>query len=149
MPSATNQAPAPNRRPRFPLGGLGLFGYSVCAPPVSSAAVGEAQRWATSHFMKNIVLALGFVLFVGCSTPNPNPKANYAAYEQLKCGMSREQVYELLGQPQSVQPQGDIAHCREATWGIPHDAHGRGHWTLTFAGDTVTKVKTGHAVISH
>jgi hypothetical protein len=39
-----NQAPAPNRRPRFPLSGLGEFGRPICAPPASQAAVGEAQR---------------------------------------------------------------------------------------------------------
>jgi hypothetical protein len=38
------QAPAPNRRPRLPLGGVGRFDYTVCAPPASPAAVGEAQR---------------------------------------------------------------------------------------------------------
>ena len=36
--------PAPNRRPRFPLGALGEFECLVCAPPASSAAVGEARR---------------------------------------------------------------------------------------------------------
>jgi hypothetical protein len=41
-----NKAPSPNRRPRFPLGGLGEFEYHVCAPPASLAAVGEARRWA-------------------------------------------------------------------------------------------------------
>ena len=35
---------APNRRPRFPFGGLGEFGHPVCARPASPAAVGEAQR---------------------------------------------------------------------------------------------------------
>jgi len=39
-------APAPNRRPRFPLGGLARFVYSFCAPSASPAAVGEAQRYA-------------------------------------------------------------------------------------------------------
>ncbi len=38
--------PAPNRRPRFPLGALAEFAYSVCAPPASPAAVGEARCWA-------------------------------------------------------------------------------------------------------
>src|SRR5258705_8588908 len=38
-----NKAPAPNRCPRFPLGGSGGFGYGCCAPPASPAAVGEAQ----------------------------------------------------------------------------------------------------------
>jgi len=39
-----NKAPAPNRRPRFPLGGMWDFGYLICAPPASQAAVGEARR---------------------------------------------------------------------------------------------------------
>jgi hypothetical protein len=39
-----NHAPAPNRRPRFPLGTLAGFGYMFCAQPSSPAAVGEAQR---------------------------------------------------------------------------------------------------------
>ena len=37
-------APALNRRPRFPLGGLKPFEYPVCAPPACSAAAGEARR---------------------------------------------------------------------------------------------------------
>jgi len=40
----SNKAPAPNRRPRFSLGGHGEFDYHVRAPPASSAAVGEARR---------------------------------------------------------------------------------------------------------
>jgi len=36
--------PAPNRRPRFPLGALGGFVHLFCAPPASPAAVGEARR---------------------------------------------------------------------------------------------------------
>jgi hypothetical protein len=43
---AFNQAPAPNRRPRFPFAALGGFDYLRCAPAASSAAVGEAQRCA-------------------------------------------------------------------------------------------------------
>jgi hypothetical protein len=39
-----NKAPAPNRRPRLPLGGSGEFGYFVYASPSSSAVVDEAQR---------------------------------------------------------------------------------------------------------
>ena len=39
-----NPAPPPNRRPRFPLGSLGEFGYSVRALPASPAAVVEARR---------------------------------------------------------------------------------------------------------
>jgi hypothetical protein len=43
---APNEAPAPNRRPRFPIGGLGNFEYGFCGPPAFAAAVGEAQRSA-------------------------------------------------------------------------------------------------------
>jgi hypothetical protein len=39
-----NQAPTPNRRPRFPLGALCEFVYLSSAPPTVPAAVGEAQR---------------------------------------------------------------------------------------------------------
>jgi len=39
-----NKAPAPNRRPRFPLGCLREFEYRVRSLPASAAAVGEAQR---------------------------------------------------------------------------------------------------------
>ena len=39
-----NRAPAPNRRGRFPLGAPGGFACLFCAPPRSSAAVGEARR---------------------------------------------------------------------------------------------------------
>jgi hypothetical protein len=39
-----NKPPAPNRRPRFPLGSTARFGYPFCAPPAFPAAVGEAQR---------------------------------------------------------------------------------------------------------
>lgn len=42
-----NNAPAPNRRPRFPLGGLGRFDYRFCALPAFLAAVGEARRWTS------------------------------------------------------------------------------------------------------
>jgi hypothetical protein len=43
-PRKANNAPAPNRRPRFPFGSLVEFEYVFCAPPASSAAVGEARR---------------------------------------------------------------------------------------------------------
>ena|ERR1700677_203660 len=92
--------------------------------------------------MKYIILAL-LVIASGCSSPNPNPNATAAAYEQVKVGMSRQQVYALLGQPRSVQPEGDVDHCRKAVWGNPHDSHGWGHWTIKFTGDTVTDINTG------
>ena len=50
----SNEAPAPNRRPRFPLGGLVQFEYVVCAPPISSAAVGEAQRYEKTPELNTI-----------------------------------------------------------------------------------------------
>jgi hypothetical protein len=44
MTWAANEAPAPNRRQRIPLSGVGIFGRHLCAPPASAAAVGEAHR---------------------------------------------------------------------------------------------------------
>ena len=97
--------------------------------------------------MRPILLALCFVGLIGCSTPNPVPKATASAYEQVTCGMTRDQVYALLGQPESVEPAGDLMHCRRATWSIPHGVHGVGHWTILYTGDTVGTVKTCHATI--
>ena len=101
--------------------------------------------------MKYIMLAvLGVSLLgFGCSTPNnPNSKATEAAYEQVKVGMSREQVYALLGPPQSVRPAGDVEHCKIAKWGAPHDSHGWGVMKVTFTGDTVTDISTSQTTAS-
>ena len=46
MRDLTNAAPAPNRRPRFPLGSLVRIDYHFCAPSPSPAAAGEARRSA-------------------------------------------------------------------------------------------------------
>src|SRR5882672_1478473 len=54
--AALNKAPAPNRRPPLPLGGLGEFGYHVCAPPAFPAAVGEASL--DRHLKENICQSL-------------------------------------------------------------------------------------------
>jgi hypothetical protein len=98
--------------------------------------------------MKHIAAAVWLVLMVGCSTPNPHPTATTTAYEQVKAGMTRAQVYALLGPPKWVQPAGDIEHCEKARWGIPHDQHGWGRWTVTFDGDKVSGVSTSHAMAS-
>jgi hypothetical protein len=87
--------------------------------------------------MKYIMLAILAVSLSGCSTPNPNPKATKTVYDQVKIGMTREQVYALLGPPKTVRPAGDVEHCQIAKWGIPHDVHGWGSWKVTFSGDTV------------
>ena len=42
VPTMTDNSPAPNRRPRFPLGGSRELKYRFCAPPSSTAAAGEA-----------------------------------------------------------------------------------------------------------
>lgn len=73
-----NKAPAPNRRPRAPLRALAEFAYSVCAPPTSPAAVGEAQRWAETvarfwdaNFMKQMIaltLLASALFLAGCCT---------------------------------------------------------------------------------
>ncbi|HEX3799745.1 MAG TPA: outer membrane protein assembly factor BamE [Verrucomicrobiae bacterium] len=99
--------------------------------------------------MKYIILAFLIIASTsGCSTPNPSTKATQAAYEQVKPGMSRQQVYALLGQPRSERPEGDIDHCHTAVWGIPHGSHGWGHWTIEFSGDTVTGVTSGYVHVS-
>jgi hypothetical protein len=46
MTTTANLAPAPDRRPRFPLGTLVGFVYFICAQPAAPAAVREARRWA-------------------------------------------------------------------------------------------------------
>ena len=65
-----NYAPAPNRRPRFPLGGLGAFEYLVCAPPPSPAAIGEARRWGVLFpvrpFQKIVMVGTVALLCCGC-----------------------------------------------------------------------------------
>ncbi|HYG33268.1 MAG TPA: outer membrane protein assembly factor BamE, partial [Clostridia bacterium] len=98
--------------------------------------------------MKNIILVLLLTFLAGCSTPNPTSHATAAAYDQVKVGMSREQVYALLGPPKKVRPAGDAEHCRVAIWGIPHDTHGWGRWRVKFNGDTVTDVGTSQAIVS-
>src|SRR5262249_40583086 len=90
--------------------------------------------------MKYILYVVLGISLLGCSTPNPNAKANTAAYNQVKVGMTRAQVFELLGPPKTTEPADDVDHCKIAKWGIPHDAHGWGGWKVTFSGDTVTDV---------
>ncbi len=55
-----NKAPVPNRRPRFTFAMFGDVEYCLCAPPSSSAAVGEEQRsvYAVTMKMPSIVLIL-------------------------------------------------------------------------------------------
>jgi hypothetical protein len=98
--------------------------------------------------MKHTIMVLCLVGLVACSTPNPNHHATADAYQQVQCGMARTEVYALLGEPQSCDPAGDVAHCRQATWSIPHKTRGRGHWTVTFAGDTVTGVSHANFLVS-
>src|ERR1700744_193041 len=96
----------------------------------------------------NILFALLVASLCGCSTPNANPKATAAAYDQVKVGMSREQVYSLLGSPKSENPAGDLAHCQTAIWGMPHDGRGWGHCKVDFNGDTVSGVDTSYLTAS-
>jgi hypothetical protein len=96
--------------------------------------------------MKYIVLALSLVAIAGCSTPNPHSSATNAAYYQVTMGMTRAQVYALLGPPRSMRPGSDFDHCKSATWGIPHNSHGWGRWTIRFDDDAVSKISTAHAI---
>jgi hypothetical protein len=98
--------------------------------------------------MKSIVFAVLVIALSGCSTPNPNPAATEAAYGRVRVGMTRSQVYALLGPPKSVRPAGDTEHCRTAKWSIPHDSRGWGSWKVTFSADTVTGVDPIVAVAS-
>lgn len=98
--------------------------------------------------MRRILFAILAVVVVGCSTPNPHPGATEATYEKVQAGITRQQVYELLGPPKSVQPRGNVEHCQTATWGIPHNCHGWGYWKVEFAGDTVSGVSTCRATVS-
>jgi hypothetical protein len=93
--------------------------------------------------MRYAVFVVLVAALCGCSTPNPNPAATAAAYDQVKVGMTRQQVYALLGPPKSVRPAGDMEHCQTATWGIPHGTHGWGHWKVKFTGDSVSDVSMG------
>jgi hypothetical protein len=131
----------------------GLTEQTKLAPQLRTAGQASRSRGvgrqAISHtFMRHIIIVLCLLGLVACSTPNPNHLATAAAYEQVRCGMARAEVYALLGEPRSCDPAGDVAHCRQAKWSIPHKSRGSGHWTVTFAGDTVTGVKTSHAIVS-
>ncbi len=88
-------------------------------------------------------------LLVGCSTPNPNPAATSNAYAQVQGGMTHQQVFALLGPPRDFKPPGNFDHCESATWSIPHDAHGWGHWTVGFTGDSVTSIGTASLSATH
>jgi hypothetical protein len=132
------------RRQRFSRFGLETWPNPIKPGPINRQILSRPLP----HFMKYLAFSLCFIGLLGCSTPNPNTQATLSAYEQVRSGMTRSEVYTLLGQPQSVEPAGDAAHCRKATWSIPSESRGRGHWTVTFAGDTVTGVKSSRAIVS-
>jgi hypothetical protein len=96
------------------------------------------------------LLAYLAVMFaaVGCSTPNPHPQATAEAYKKVQVGMTRHEVYALLGAPRSTRPAGDIQQCEIAVWGIPHDSHGWGRWKVVFDGDRVSDVTPLEATAS-
>jgi hypothetical protein len=77
-----NQAPAPNRRQRFPLDALRGFVYLFRAPPASPTAVGEARRWTSvnrkfpkdMNFLKLAAISIATLVAVsGCAYFRPNP----------------------------------------------------------------------------
>lgn len=98
--------------------------------------------------MKSIFSLLCALLLAGCATPNPNPSATWNAYEQVKQGMSRQDVLALLGSPRTFEPPGDFDHCAYATWSIPHNSRGFGHWIVYFSGDSVSGVGYAQATIT-
>jgi hypothetical protein len=62
--------------------------------------------------------------------------------------MTRHEVYDLIGPPRSTDPANDAEHCQTATWSIPHNSRGWGHWTMTFSGDNVTGVDSDSTLVS-
>lgn len=91
---------------------------------------------------------VSLIFLAACSTPNPRPGASDTAYDRIKEGMSRHEVYELLGPPRSTSPAGDADHCQTAIWSIPHNSRGWGRWTVNFNGDVVASVGTDHAIVA-
>ena len=98
--------------------------------------------------MRIYIFMASLILLTACSTPNPRPCADDAAYDRIKPGMTRHEVYELLGPPRSISPANDMNHCETAIWSIPHNSRGWGHWTVTFTGDLVASVDTSHAIVA-
>jgi hypothetical protein len=102
----------------------------------------------SAKVMRTHLFIVSLIFLAACSTPNPRSGASDAAYDRIKEGMTRHEVYDLLGPPCSTDPTNDADHCRTATWSIPHNSRGWGHWTVNFNGDVVANVDTDHAIVA-
>jgi hypothetical protein len=78
----SNYAPAPNRRPRFPLDGLEEFECPVCAPRASPAAVGEAQRWGPHVRAFYWVLLISAQIWLPCELTLVPSNANKVSFRR-------------------------------------------------------------------
>jgi outer membrane protein assembly factor BamE (lipoprotein component of BamABCDE complex) len=113
--------------------------------------------------LKNaITLLAGFLILNGCAAPSDsqNPSSKKANLEQLKIGMTTEQVVSLLGQPaqtkQLVTAEGTTVkwfYPESLFWttgdairaGLQESAgqrHGQGLIALTFTNDKLSSIET-------
>jgi hypothetical protein len=77
--------------------------------------------------MKHIPLIILVGLMTGCH-PNPPPTSapahiTVSQYQQIHVGMSRDEVYQLLGKPQGSYIEG--ANVPIEIWVAPPDSHGQ------------------------
>ena len=93
-----NQAASPNRRPRFAFAALPRFGYSFCARPASSAAVGEPRR-----SMSKIYLTL--------ENSSKNPLMVQIEPEGADFWLLPKQEFELQADSDADQGHFEVQHC--------------------------------------
>lgn len=82
MTNRPNKAPAPNRRPRLPLVGLGALVYFFRAPPAFPAAVGEARRSAT-QIMYSYLLSFSLVALLSTGCAHQKEQASASAHSPV------------------------------------------------------------------
>jgi hypothetical protein len=146
MTPQPNKAPAPNRRPRSPLGGWSGFGHSVCAQPASPASVGEAQRWAPvcqplNNTMKRqltkMILILTLASLAAFSTGCVGVMVSHTQRQTYDCpsigdkpaadavfapaGMSSgciaaDKLRNSWGEPQAIRPHPNDPQCEVWTY---------------------------------
>jgi hypothetical protein len=64
-----------------------------------------------SFLLRNYVLAICVLLFVGCSSPPKDVTEAWQKYEAVKKGMSRDRVHALAGKP-------NFAHNKQEEWQV-------------------------------
>ena len=78
--------------------------------------------------MKNILLIVLVGLLTGCLSNPPSAvspaRSTVSQYQQMRVGMSRDEVYQLLGKPQGILAQG-VKDVYSEIWVAPPDNHGQ------------------------